>query len=119
MTSVETREHQLDRWVLMKIEHAIENLEEHKLDERELKKWNISFSPTTLTLDQNSELKPRFFAPKSKLPLPDDEILDEAAEPSSSDDDYYSAAYGMNVFLDSYAFNQIGLWNDGPWRSME
>ncbi|KAI2730745.1 hypothetical protein CBS147332_2597 [Penicillium roqueforti] len=117
MTSVETRDHQLDRWLLMKIEHAIENLEEHKLNNTELKKWNIRFS--SMTLDQNSDLKPRFFAPKPNLPLPNDEILDEAAEPCSGDDDYYSAAYGMNIFLDSYAFSQVGLWNDGPWRSMD
>ncbi|CDM36473.1 unnamed protein product [Penicillium roqueforti FM164] len=117
MTSVETRDHQLDRWLLMKIEHAIENLEEHKLNNTELKKWNIRFS--SMTLDQNSDLKPRFFAPKPNLPLPNDEILDEAAEPDSGDDDYYAAAYGMNTFLDSYAFSQVGLWNDGPWRSMD
>ena len=101
----------------MKIEYAIENLETHKLNAKELKDCRISYSH--MTLDQNSELKPRFFAPKPDLPLPNDEILDEAAEPDDGDIRHYLGAYDMNNFLSSYAFHQPGLRDDGPWRSVE
>ncbi|KAI2679753.1 hypothetical protein CBS147355_4235 [Penicillium roqueforti] len=114
---VETRERQLERWVLMKIEHAIEKLEEHKLNATELEKWKISFS--SMSLDQNSELKPRFFAPKPDLPPPNDEILDKAAEPNDSDGRYYLGAYDMNNFLSSYAFHQLGLRDNGPWHLID
>ena len=53
----ETDDHLDQRWFLIELEESIAALDEHKLDATRLKEFNVNLCH--LSLDQNSELKPR------------------------------------------------------------
>lgn len=114
----ETDEHLDQRWFLIELEESISALKEHKLDASQLKEFNVNLCH--LSPDQNSELKPRFFAPRPNLPQPNDEILKEACAPDSpAHSDPFSLAYNIHLDWSSYTFHQLNLDDHGPWRSKE
>ena len=53
----ETDDHLDQRWFLIELEESIAALDEHKHDASWLKEFNVNLCH--LSLDQNSELKPR------------------------------------------------------------
>ncbi|KAJ5375097.1 hypothetical protein N7517_007103 [Penicillium concentricum] len=72
-----------------------------------------------MTLDQTSELKPRFFA-RSNLPQPSDDILDEACSSEHPDfTDLFSLAHATHIYWNSYAFHNVDFLDSAPWRSKE
>ncbi|CAG7946151.1 unnamed protein product [Penicillium nalgiovense] len=94
----ETRLHMEQRGFLMKLEATIKALDKHKLDAAQLKGLNINLC--RMTLDQNSELKPHFFAPRHDIPQPSDEILNEACsvgDPEQCFTEPYSRAYAIHT----------------------
>jgi hypothetical protein len=108
------------RGFLMKLEATIEALDKHKLDAAQLKGLNINLC--RMTLDQNSELKPHFFAPRHDIPQPSHEILNEACsvgDPEQCFTDPYSRAYAIHTDWDSYAFHDVEFLDSAPWRSMQ
>ncbi|KGO78475.1 hypothetical protein PITC_069380 [Penicillium italicum] len=116
----ETDEHLEQRWFLIELEKAIQALDVHKLDATYLEKFNVNLCH--LSLDQNSELKPLFFAPRPNLPQPSDEILDEVClvgDPEQCFTDPYARAHAIHDDWDSYAFHQVRVAYDGLWRSKQ
>ncbi|CAI7631583.1 unnamed protein product [Penicillium glandicola] len=115
----ETSQHKEQRKFLINLEIAIEALDYHKLDATQLKKLNVNHFH--MTLDQNSEVKPRFFAPMPNLPQPSDDILKEAClvlDPKQCFTDPYARAHAIHDDWNSYAFHQIHV-DKGPWRSKQ
>lgn len=111
----ETTEHLEQRWFLIDLEAAIEALDEHRFDATRLKKLNVNLCH--MALDQNSELKPRFFSPTPNLPQPG-EILDQASSPDGpTHSDPYSRAYTIHTSWNSSTFHDVCLDYTDPWRS--
>ncbi|KOS45462.1 hypothetical protein ACN38_g3574 [Penicillium nordicum] len=116
----QTDEHLEQRWFLIELEEGIVALDEHKLDATRLKNFNVNLCQ--LSLDQNSELKPRFFTPRPNLPQPSDEVLNKAcsvADPKQGLETPYSRSHAMHDDWNFYAFHQVRDDYDGPWRSKE
>ncbi|KAJ5962124.1 hypothetical protein N7501_007065 [Penicillium viridicatum] len=104
----------------MQLEEAIEALDEHKLDAIRLKEFNVNLCH--LSLDQNSELRPRFFAPRPNLPQPSGEILNEACSVRDPERCFaypYARSHAIHDDWNSYAFHQVDFAYDGPWRSKQ
>ncbi|KAJ5972380.1 uncharacterized protein N7479_002298 [Penicillium vulpinum] len=123
MTQVkETNQRLEQRWFLINLEAAIDALDVHKLNATKLKELNLNVKLCRMTLDQNSEFKPHFFAPRPNLPQPSDEILNEAClvgDPEQCFTDPYSRAYAIHTDWNSYAFHQVRFDAHGPWCSKE
>ncbi|CAI7631594.1 unnamed protein product [Penicillium glandicola] len=114
----ETSQHLEQRKFLINLEAQIEALDAPKLDATQLKKINVNLYH--MILDQNSELKPRFFAPRLNLPQPSDDILDEACSPEHpAFTDPHSRAYGTHICWNSYARHDIDFLDSAPWRSKD
>ncbi|KAJ5478255.1 hypothetical protein N7530_003764 [Penicillium desertorum] len=114
----ETSRHLKQRMSLVDLESSIQKLDVHKLDVTRLKKLNVNLC--RMTLDQNSELKPHFFAPRHDNPQPSDEILDEACSPENpAFTDPYDRAYATHIYWQSYAFHDVDFLDSAPWRSKD
>ncbi|KAJ6189229.1 hypothetical protein N7519_004137 [Penicillium mononematosum] len=110
----ETSRHLKQRMFLVDLESSIQNIDVHKLDVTRLKKLNVNLC--RVTLDQNSELKPHFFAPRHDIPQPSDEILDEACSPENpAFTDPYNRAYVTHIYWQSYAFHDVDFLDSAPW----
>ncbi|KXG50944.1 uncharacterized protein PGRI_065160 [Penicillium griseofulvum] len=99
------------------LEAAIEALDIHKLDATQLKKFNIPLCG--MTLDQNSKLKPHFFAARPNIPQPNDEILDDVCSSHPSFTDMFSLAHHAYICWDSYAFHDVDFLDSAPWHWKE
>lgn len=119
-TLTESKPHLKQRKTLIKLEAEIDKLELHSLDASQLDKLNIKRQP--MTLNEDSDLNPRFFAPIHNLPQPSDELIREVVD-DANDTAYSTAmsrAYHSQAKWSVYAFQFC--WtehsNDNPWRSM-
>ncbi|KGO63595.1 hypothetical protein PITC_049770 [Penicillium italicum] len=116
----ETSQHLLQRQILAKLENEIESLDVHKLDATQLKKFNVKLY--RMILDQNSELKPHFFALRPNLPKPSKDLVNGAyliGDPEHCFTYPYARAYAVHTKWNSYAFHEIDRGTDNPWRSKE
>ncbi|KAJ6127810.1 hypothetical protein N7471_009027 [Penicillium samsonianum] len=107
-TPKESSDHLEQRKTLIALDTAIEALGVHTHEASQLDELNIKRQP--MTLNTNSDLKPRFFAPKPNLPQPTDELTHE--HPTSR-------AYHFEKDWSSYALSETKFaYQNELWRSM-
>ncbi|CAI7592320.1 unnamed protein product [Penicillium glandicola] len=118
-TAEELPEHFEQRKTLIMLEAAIEALEVHTLDAAQLNKLNIKRQ--RMNLDTNSDLRPRFFAPRPNHP-PTDEVVNETVDYLHDKDaftDPTSRAYHLERGWSSYTSSDLRWRRDNNlWRGM-
>jgi hypothetical protein len=122
-TPAESNVHLKQRKILIDLEEIIDQLELHALDASQIDKLNIKHQP--MTLNEDSDLRPRFFAPRHNLPQPSDELIREAVDGATDREafqDGMSRAYHSERQWSSYALQScwasLERGSDNPWRSM-
>ncbi|CAP79721.1 hypothetical protein E8E15_005534 [Penicillium rubens] len=121
-TPAESNDHLKQRKILIDLEEVIDQLEVHTLDASQIDELNIKHHP--MTLDKDSDLQPRFFAPRHNLPRPTDELIQDAVgyltHPLAFQDSMTRAYHFERTWAD-YAFHETSRpYNKehDPWRSM-
>ncbi|KAJ5801759.1 uncharacterized protein N7518_003827, partial [Penicillium psychrosexuale] len=114
-TSRESKVHLAHRLALVKLHDDIEALEVHELDASQLAKLNIKREH--MSLREDSDLKPRYFAAISNIPQPTDEVIDEAVDVEGLFEDTISRSYHFERVWRHYGLEVRWECNDRVWRS--
>ncbi|KAI2742388.1 hypothetical protein CBS147339_5067 [Penicillium roqueforti] len=114
-TSRESKVHFAHRLALVKLHDDIEALEVHEFDASQLAKLNIKREH--MSLREDSDLKPRYFAAISNIPQPTDEVIDEAVDVEGLFEDTISRSYHFERVWRHYGLEVRWECNDRVWRS--